>query len=334
MTGGKPDIQIHYRMPAASTERRKQFLVHGNGSRERRFIFYDRIEIGRYAGERDHQPGLLLLADPTVSSRHCVITQASDGRCFIRDTSRNGTRLDGKRLVPHVEVEFAAGQSISIGHGHTFTLAGEAPIPGKPVQRTDWFETVSRPETAHVTVLVGDIMNYTVMVQKVDLNAVQPAIRRVFHRLENAVTRLGGTVKEFRGDAIFAFWEQGQSRNQAVSACRAALKLDALVREIARDRTVWNISDFPLEMHWALATGTVTIATTGDDRPTGLAVIGRPVVLAFRLEKFAGGDTGSIVTCPATHDEAAEEFRFRDLGGRRSKGFEEMNRVYALVGPR
>ena len=45
-------------------------------------------------------PGLLLVRDPIVSFRHCVVSQTPEGHCFVRDVSRNGTRLDGRRLVP------------------------------------------------------------------------------------------------------------------------------------------------------------------------------------------------------------------------------------------
>lgn len=330
----KPVVHMEYRTPTDSRERRKRLIAYAGTPHEQEFVFFERIEIGRFTEGRESPPGVLLLADPTISSQHCIITQMSDGRCFVRDVSRNGTRLDGKRLVPNVEIEFQIGQSINVGNGHQLTLAGESPAQKKPASVQDWFSTVSQPETSTVTVLVGDIKDYTVLVQKAELIAVQEAIRRVFHRLESAVIRRDGTVKEFRGDAIFAFWEKGQSDNQAVTACHAALELDALVDELARDPAVWDVPDFPLQMHWALATGPVTIATTGDDRPTGLSVIGRPVVLAFRLEKFADPETGSIVACATTRDQAADDFEFRDLGMKRSKGFDEKNRVFALDGPR
>ena len=64
------------------------------------FLFFNRVEIGRFH-EKRRLPGMLLVRDQTVSSRHCVITQEPDGRCFVRDMSRNGTRVDGRRLTPN-----------------------------------------------------------------------------------------------------------------------------------------------------------------------------------------------------------------------------------------
>jgi hypothetical protein len=41
---------------------------------------------------------MLLVGDSTVSFRHCVLTQHPTGRCTVRDVSRNGIRVDGRRL--------------------------------------------------------------------------------------------------------------------------------------------------------------------------------------------------------------------------------------------
>jgi adenylate cyclase len=198
------------------------------------FVFFDRIEIGRYKEGRE-VPGLLLVRDPTVSTRHCIITQEPDGRCFVRDTSRNGTRLDGRRLSPNLKTEIKAGQVVSIGKKLQLRLEGEGPkevaIDGEPSDGT-----VGVASPVLVTVLVGDIRDYTVLVQKIASSEVQDSVGRVFQRLEQAVVELGGTLKEFQGDAIFAFWEAGSGTNQAEDACTAALALDRLVEEIADDR--------------------------------------------------------------------------------------------------
>ena len=57
------------------------------------------IEVGRRAAPEGSAIPRVVLADPVVSSRHCIVTQIDNGRFFIRDVSLNGTRVDGKRLV-------------------------------------------------------------------------------------------------------------------------------------------------------------------------------------------------------------------------------------------
>jgi len=192
---------------------------------------------------------------------------------------------------------------------------------------------VAAPTTCEVTTLVGDIGGYTRLVQTHPAPEVQEAVCGIFARLERRVADLGGTVKEFQGDAIFAFWEPGEE-DHAMAACRAALDLDLLARELGRDAETWPIRGFPLRMEWALATGSVVMHSFGGDHRSGLALVGEPVVLAYRLEKLAGEDTGSILASEATRARAAAAFAFREVGWRHLPGFEDAHRVFALLGER
>ncbi len=313
------------------TDRSPKRLVEVSGSDSgASYTFYDQIEIGRYKEGRP-STGFLLINDPTVSSHHCVITQGSDGRCWVRDSSRNGTRLDGRRLSPNLKTEVHIGQVLSVGRVLSFRLEGEAPIQAA-LQEQPSSETVGISNTSIVTVLVGDIRDYTSLVRKVPPTQLQNSVARVFDRLERAVVSLGGTLKEFQGDAIFAYWERGPSRNQAADACKAALALHRLVGEMAEDPTVWQVEGFPLRMDWALCTGSVVISGYGGENALGISMVGESVVLAFRMEKFADDDTSSIIVCPATQMLASGAFEFKDLGSKKAKGFDEPQKIYALLG--
>ncbi|MHC5114454.1 MAG: adenylate/guanylate cyclase domain-containing protein [Planctomycetota bacterium] len=308
-----------------------RYLVVGSGVDERRYTFFDRIMIGRV--DEPARPGVLYVDDETVSQEHCVISQTSCGRCFLRDLSRNGTRLDGRRMHPSIEVEIHAGQVLSVGAGTQFRLEGGAtpePETAGPAGGARGRSTVPQVETRDVTVLVGDIRDYTTLVQAAPPEALQLSVSRLFERLEREVERHGGTVKEHHGDALFAFWEETPVRSHVASACRAALELEAIAGDLGRDRAVWSLDGFPLRMDWALATGPVVIHSFGGDHPMGLSVVGEPVVLAFRIEKVATDATGPIVACPATRREAGADFLFEALGPHDAKGFAAPVEVFAL----
>jgi len=168
-------------------------------------------------------------------------------------------------------------------------------------------------------------------VRRAPSGALQSSVNRVFEVLSDAVGGMGGTVKEYQGDALVAFWEGKATGGQVVPACRAALELSRIAQELSRDRSAWQMDDFPLQMDFALATGPVLIDSIGGDRPTGLSMIGEPIVLAFRLEKFANDELGRILTCRVTRQLAGDRFRFRDLGEMTAKGFDKPDRVYALL---
>jgi len=293
------------------------------------YHFHDRIEIGRYHEGR-RKAGMLEVRDPTVSSHHCVITQEPDGTCFVRDTSRNGTRVDGRRLSPNSKTELKVGQILSVGQGLKLRLDGEEAVSANPEEITGT-QTMGLSNTTIVTILVGDIRNFTTIVRMAPPTVLQESVARVFGRLEKAVAAHGGTLKEFQGDALFAFWEQGSTRNHAADACRAALDLHRLSEELARDSAVWAVEGFPLEMDWALTTGIVAISGYGGENILGLSMVGEAVVLAFRLEKLADESTGPIIACPETYLMASDTFEFKDLGSRTAKGFDTPQRVYALM---
>jgi hypothetical protein len=85
---------------------------------EQRIAFCRVLEIDRDEDSGEAMPGLLLVRDPLVSRHHCVLTRTSNGDCYVRDTSLNGTRLSGCPLVPYVETEIRPGEILTVGSHH------------------------------------------------------------------------------------------------------------------------------------------------------------------------------------------------------------------------
>jgi class 3 adenylate cyclase len=299
----------------------------------RRFAFRNQVEIGRWAPGPTVPKGTIWVANPTVSRRHCVVTQDDEGRCWVRDVSRNGTHIDHHRLMPGAEVELKPGQVLHVADGVAFRLAvPEEDRTTGPARRSGG--TLAVRDKLRVTVLTGDIRRYTVLVREAPTNELQQSVRALFRELEAHVTDLDGTVKEYPGDAILAYWEDAASESCAVRACRAALALDQAAERLARERTVWRLPDRPLQMDWALATGEVLVDSLGGGHPVGLSVVGSAVVLAARLEKLAGEKTAPLLACACTKALAEGAFLFRDLGPMAVTGFEHPQAVFALEGPR
>jgi class 3 adenylate cyclase len=245
----------------------------------------------------------------------------------VRDKSRNGTRLDGRRLTPNMETEMEIGQKLSIGNDLHLRLDGKPPDFAAPEEGST--DTVG--QMTIVTVLVGDIRNYTRLVRTAPSANLQNSVNRVFQHLEKEVEILGGTLKELQGDALFAFWEEKSNECHACQACSAALHLKTMVSRLATDPAVWNVGGHPLEMDFALATSAVNISGYGSDGALGLSMVGESVVLAYRIEKFADHSTGPIIVCPITRQLAKQEFKFKDLGEHTAKGFDGPRRLYSLV---
>ncbi len=329
---GVSAARFRYCSPPPDAGRDPMFLVAAHGTREERWYpFYDRLEIGREEGNGGEHPGTMFVSDPTVSRAHCVLTGTRDGRCFVRDTSRNGTRVDGRRLIPNVEVEVHPGQRLSVGDHGDFVVVFTPPAARLAEDQPG---TLAVPLRSVVTVLVGDIRDYTRIVREASAAEVQQSVSRIFRILGDAVAAHGGTIKEFQGDALMAFWEGSMAGEQAAAACRAALCVDALAQQLGRDPAAWAVASHLLRMDWALASGPVVIDSFGASQPAGLSMIGEAPILAFRLEKLATDETGRILTCPATKAMACGSFLFRDLGLMTAKGFDRPEHVFALVDAR
>ena len=328
-TDETPTPLTNYRPPDVHEYPGKWLVAQGGSGDNGVFLFFDRIEIGRYSEKKIRLPGVLYVNDRTVSSRHCVITQEQDGRCYVRDTSRNGTRLDGRRLTPNMTTEIKVGQELAIGRELRVRLDGTEPeslVAEDPTTGTFGFGV-----TTTVTVLVGDIRNYTTLVRMADPSELQTSVNRVFERLEHEVELMDGTIKELQGDALFAFWEKGAHDCHACKACDAALHLKEVVNKLAADPSVWSVGGHSLAMDFALATGLVTISGHGSDGALGLSMVGESVVLAYRIEKFATKSTGPIIVCPITRNLAKDEFKFKDLGNHKAKGFDTEHHLFSLV---
>ena len=326
-------VVLRYRPPGGDADGPFALVAGEGGPDERRFPFRDRIEVGRLEEGTPEYDGRLLIGDPSVSSRHCVILRAPDGRLYVRDSSRNGTRLDGTRLMPNREQEIRPGQTLSVGEGLAFRLLEDedARDLDEPV-RLPTRGTLVQPSRQELSVVVGDLRGYTALVVSVPGESLQEAVARVFARLERTIRSLGGQVKEFQGDSILAFWEPSGGLSPAIPACRAVLELQQEVEVMAGDLTTWPFRDTPLQMDWAVTTGRVSVQVLGEDRPEELSMVGEAVVLAYRLEKAANDTTGSPLVCGRTRAEAAGWFEFRDAGALPLAGFDAPVPAFQLLG--
>ena len=320
--------ETRYIVPAACDLPEKELVSVAGAEQGLRFPFWERLVIARLEADAKPLPGVLYIADSTISSSHCVITQDAFGRCFVRDASRNGTRVDHRRLVPGAEIEMRIGQALTVGQECEFLLEGQA----ASVEAFDPRGTTPVAAPVEVTVLVGDIRRYTKLVRMMPTDVLQASVTAVIQELVTRVGEYGGTVKEYPGDAILAYWESVSPCKSAAGACRAALALDRAVPRIAADPSVWRLPPDLLQMDWALATGKVMIAAIGGAHPVGLSMIGEPIVKAFRLEKTANERTGAVVACSRTRLLAQSEIRFREIGAVTLEGFKSPEQVFAVVG--
>jgi DNA-binding SARP family transcriptional activator/tetratricopeptide (TPR) repeat protein len=188
----------------------------------------------------------------------------------------------------------------------------EAPVPAMEFRRL-------------VTVLFADVVESMALAETLDAEALGRVLRQYFETISAVLSRHGGTIEKFAGDAVMAvFGIPVSHEDDALRAARAALDIRvamaALNEQLVRDHRVG------LEIRIGIETGEVVASQSAARQRL---VTGEVVGIAARLEQSAGTDevvvgerAGRLI------DHAAQ---LEPLGELEIKGKREPVRAYRLL---
>jgi class 3 adenylate cyclase len=154
----------------------------------------------------------------------------------------------------------------------------------------------------------------------------------IFEKFSSIVHENKGTIKDFAGDAVFAFWDHDvvPRQEQAVLACETALKQAQSLKQIRAELSPSDPVVSSLKLGWGITTGEVTISHYGP-RVADLALVGDSANLAFRLSGLANKDLPTeIVICAHTADLLRGTLPVDDLGMVSVRGRSGHEHVYGL----
>jgi adenylate cyclase len=294
-----------------------------------RLEIVDKIFIGRsWTGVDPHKR--ILVPKEDVSREHAVIDLRGE-RLQITDMSINGTWVNGIRLSP--------GSSTDLVDGDTVSLSGlsiRVCYPENAASTNDMSAsiqgTILTPKEILVTNVVVDVRKFTTYFQTYSSSDVYALMKAIFDTFSAVVVEFKGTIKDYAGDAIFAFWTHDSTpvHDQAILACQAAIKQRQKVKEIQHKLTTKNISFDNLQMGWGITTGPVTMSHYGS-RAADLALVGDCTNLAFRLSGMANKElSDKIVMCPNTAGLVHNKLPTINLGAVSIKGRQDQLNVFAL----
>jgi class 3 adenylate cyclase len=189
-------------------------------------------------------------------------------------------------------------------------------------------EPTIEEERKQVTVLFSDLSGYTAMSERLDPEEVKKIMNRVFGEITATVSKYGGTIQKFIGDAVVAFFGVPKvHEDDPVRAIRTAREIHELIDAISPqfEQKVGK----RLAMHTGINTGLVVTGevTTGNGI---LGVTGDAVNLASRLSTLAR--PGEILVGHETRRQTDLLFVFEPLVPARVKGKAEPVRVYRVAG--
>ncbi|GII25220.1 adenylate/guanylate cyclase domain-containing protein [Planosporangium mesophilum] len=185
--------------------------------------------------------------------------------------------------------------------------------------------TLPAAERRVVTVLFGDLSDFTAWAEDVDPERVGAVTDRVLAALAGSVKTFGGHVDKLTGDGIMAvFGAPVAHEDDAERAVRAALSMQRAVRRVLDDERGGGA---PLGLRVGLNTGAVV---AGVQAALEYTVIGDTVNTAARLADAAavGAVYAGAVTSAATRRVAS----WRALRPLRLKGKREPVEAYELLG--
>ena len=218
-----------------------------------------------------------------ISRRHSMIQKDENNTCTIVDLgSTNGTLVNHKLI--HFPATLSSGDIVTLGDTNlTFTQETEPDIPEQGCEFPP-DETVVCLQRKIVCILVCDIRSYTALSEQLGVARIGELLQLWCKAMSDIVTKNGGEVDKFIGDAVLAVWKDGDSLSRVIQALTAADEMQRLTAELGNRFT--EIQQ-PLRLWTALNTGEAVVGNIGVAGNRDYTIIGDAVNVAFRLEEQA-----------------------------------------------
>jgi class 3 adenylate cyclase len=192
--------------------------------------------------------------------------------------------------------------------------------------------TVITPAEVAITNLVADVRRFTEFSQVRTSSEVYAIIKEIFKNFGEIVNEFRGTLKDYAGDAVYAFWDHqaDPSARSAVLACQAAIQQQKILNQILAGLSQRYSDVEDLQMGWGITTGNVTMSHYGE-RMADMALVGDCINLAFRLSGIANKELSEeIVICSQTAELVRNELPIKDLGKQSIRGRKGKEHLFAL----
>ena len=164
-------------------------------------------------------------------------------------------------------------------------------------------------ELRELSILFADIRGFTSISEELKPEQVVSLLNNYLGTMTEIVDTYGGTVNEFYGDGLLAFFGAPVARvDHEKIAVQCALAMRSAMEEVNRRN---RESGLPLiGMGLAINSGEVIVGNIGSEKRFKYGVIGSAVNIASRLQGSA--ENGKILVTRSCADAAGEEFNFSD----------------------
>jgi adenylate cyclase len=184
-------------------------------------------------------------------------------------------------------------------------------------------------ENREVTFLVSDLRGFTALTSRLSPHQVIEIMNRYFEDMVKIIARYRGTVNEFSGDGILAFFGAPlYADDDPERAVACAIKMqNALVAVNAEQRRL-KLPD--LEMGIGINTGDVVVGNIGSEQRASYGAVGTPINAAYRIESFTVG--GQILISPTTYNRVESDLTIIGTKEVKFKGLDQPVTLYDVGG--
>jgi adenylate cyclase len=150
-------------------------------------------------------------------------------------------------------------------------------------------------ELRDITILVADLRGFTRIAESLEPRQVLELINRYLEKMTDIVMKHGGTIDEFTGDGILAFFGAPRAMpDHCQRAVQCALEMQGAMNGLNNENGDHNLPE--LHMGIGINTGQLIVGNIGSERRKKYGAVGSPINLAFRIEAQTG--KGEILVSP------------------------------------
>jgi class 3 adenylate cyclase/tetratricopeptide (TPR) repeat protein len=203
-------------------------------------------------------------------------------------------------------------------------------VPGHLAEKILSGRAALEGERRQVTVMFGDLANYTALSEKLDPEEVHHIVQRCFELVSAEIHRFEGTINQYGGDGFMALFGAPIAHEDAARrAVHAALAIQRALKSFGKD--LEQTSGLVVQMRIALNTGIVVVGRITDDLHMDYTAIGDTINLASRLQS-AARPTSAVIS-ETTHRAIEGFFDTVDLGELQIRGHAAV-RAFEVTGSR
>ena len=184
-------------------------------------------------------------------------------------------------------------------------------------------------ENREVTFLVSDLRGFTALTSSLSPQQVIEIMNRYFEYMVDVIARYQGTVNEFMGDGILAFFGAplyADDDPERAVACAIEMQ-NALVAVNVEQR---RLKLPELAMGIGINTGEVVVGNIGSERRASYGAVGTPINAAYRIESFTIG--GQILISTTTYERIETEMTIIGTKEVKFKGLDKPVNLYDVAG--